>query len=54
MNDAIMSVNCGPVIITYLSNVSVEEINHENQDFVIETDFCEIGHEFSCFFIASL
>lgn len=37
------------IIVIYLSNVSVKETN---QDFVIETDFCEIsGDEFNCFLL---
>lgn len=49
--DAVIFVICGPLIVIYLSNVSVEETN---QDFVhvIKTDFCEIsGDEFSCFLL---
>lgn len=48
--DAVIFVICGPMIIViYLSNVSVKETN---QDFVIETDFCEIsGDEFNCFLL---
>lgn len=47
--DAVIFVICGPLIVIYLSNVSVEETN---QDFVhvIETNFCEIsGEKFKLF-----